>query len=155
MSRMAIIGAGSWGTGLAIVLGRNRLHQIRLWAFEKEVAEAIRSQRVNQTFLPGFPVPESVSVVTRMEQALAGAEIVVTAVPSQHCRSVYEQMPGSLYPKMLFVSATKGLESETASRMTEVACHVIEHSAGGFLPRIGALSGPSFAREAARGDPTA
>ncbi|MGH9669354.1 MAG: NAD(P)H-dependent glycerol-3-phosphate dehydrogenase [Terriglobales bacterium] len=155
MSRMAIIGAGSWGTGLAIVLGRNRLHQIRLWAFEKEVAEAIRSQRVNQTFLPGFPVPESVSVVTRMEQALEGAEIVVTAVPSQHCRSVYEQMPGSLYPKMLFVSATKGLESETASRMTEVACHVIEHSAGGFLPRIGALSGPSFAREAARGDPTA
>lgn len=155
MSRIAVIGAGSWGTGLAIVLGRNGRHQVRMWAFEKEVAEAIRTQRVNQIFLPGVPLPDSVSVFTRMEQALEGAEIVVTAVPSQHCRSVYEQMPGSLHPQMLFVSATKGLESETASRMTEVACHVMEAAPGGLQPRIGALSGPSFAREVARGDPTA
>ena len=155
MSRIAIIGAGSWGTGLAIVLGRNGQHQIQLWAFEKEVAEAIRSQRVNQVFLPGFPVPESVSVTTRMEEAMEGAEIVLTAVPSQHCRNVYEQMPGSLSPKMLFVSATKGLEHDTGARMTEVAFHAIESAPGGFAPRIGALSGPSFAREAARGDPTA
>ena len=98
MSRIAIIGAGSWGTGLALVLGRIGRHQVQMWAFEKEVAEAIRSQRVNQMFLPGFPEPESVSVVTRMEQALEGAEIVVTAVPSQHCCRVYEQMPGSLHP---------------------------------------------------------
>ena len=155
MSRIAIIGAGSWGTALAVVLGRNGRHQVRLWAFEKEVAEAIRTQRVNQSFLPGFPLPESVTVVTRMEQALAGAEFVVVAVPSQHCRSVYEQMPGSLDPGMLFVSATKGLESGTAACMTEVACHSLESAPGGLRPRIGALSGPSFAREAARGDPTA
>jgi glycerol-3-phosphate dehydrogenase (NAD(P)+) len=155
MSRIAIIGAGSWGTGLAIVLGRGGNHQVRLWAFEKAVAEVIRAQRVNQIFLPGFPIPETVTVVTRMEQALADAEIVVTAVPSQHCRSVYEQMPGALSPKMLFVSATKGLEGGTSARMTEVASHALESAPGGFLPRIGALSGPSFAREAARGDPTA
>ncbi|HEV2022475.1 MAG TPA: NAD(P)H-dependent glycerol-3-phosphate dehydrogenase [Terriglobales bacterium] len=155
MSRIAVIGAGSWGTALAVVLSRNGRHQVRLWAFEKAVAEAIRTQRVNQIFLPGFPLPEAVAVVTRMEQALDGAEIVVTAVPSQHCRSVYEQMPGSLNPKMLFVSATKGLESGTSHRMTEVATDVIQYSPAGFPPRMGALSGPSFAREAARGDPTA
>ena len=80
---------------------------------------------------------------------------MLTAVPSQHCRSVYEQMPGSLSPKMLFVSATKGLENGTSARMTEVGFHAIESAPGGFQPRIGALSGPSFAREAARGDPTA
>ncbi len=155
MSRIAVIGAGSWGTALAVVLSRSGRHQVRLWAFEKAVAESIRTQRVNQIFLPGFPLPESVAVVTRMEPALEGAEIVVVAVPSQHCRSIYEQMPGSLHPKMLFVSATKGLESETSHRMTEVATDVIQYSSGGFAPRIGALSGPSFAREAARGDPTA
>ena len=155
MSRIAIIGAGSWGTGLAIVLGRSGRHQVRMWAFEKEVAEVIRSQRVNQIFLPGFPLPEAVSVTTRIEEALHEAAFVLTAVPSQHCRSVYEQMPGSLSPKMLFVSATKGLENGTSARMTEVAFHAIESAPGGFQPRIGALSGPSFAREAARGDPTA
>jgi glycerol-3-phosphate dehydrogenase (NAD(P)+) len=155
MSHITVIGAGSWGTGLAIVLGRSGNHQVRLWAFEKEVAQVIRSQRVNQIFLPGFPLPEAVSVTTRMEEALQGAEIVLTAVPSQHCRSVYEQMPGSLSPKMLFVSATKGLEGGTSARMTEVAFRAIESAPGGFQPRIGALSGPSFAREAARGDPTA
>jgi len=155
MSRIAIIGAGSWGTGLAIVLGRSGNHQVRLWAFEKAVAEVIRKQRVNQIFFPGFPLPETVSVTTRIEEALQGAEIVLTAVPSQHCRSVYEQMPGSLSPKMLFVSATKGLEGGTSARMTEVAVHAIETAPGGFQPRIGALSGPSFAREAARGEPTA
>ena len=155
MSRITIIGAGSWGTGLAIVLGRGGQHQVRLWAFEKAVAQVIRSQRVNQIFLPGFPLPEAVSVTTRMDEALHGAEIVLTAVPSQHCRSVYEQMPGSLSPKMLFVSATKGLEGGTSARMTEVGFHAIESAPGGFQPRIGALSGPSFAREAARGDPTA
>ena len=155
MSRIAVIGAGSWGTALAAVLGRNGRHQIRLWAFEKAVADSIRSQRVNQAFLPGFALPEAVSAATRIEQALEGAEIVVVAVPSQHCRSVYEQMPGSLDPKMLFVSATKGLETATSQRMTEVAKDVIEFSAAGFPPRLGALSGPSFAREAARGYPTA
>ena len=155
MSRIAIIGAGSWGTALAVVLSRNPRHQVHLWAFEKEVAEAIRTQRVNQSFLPGFPLPKTVTAVTRIEQALSGAEFVVVAVPSQHCRSVYDQMPGSLDPKMLFVSATKGLESGTAARMTEVADAAIEGAPGGFRPRIGALSGPSFAREAARGDPTA
>ena len=155
MSRIAIIGAGSWGTALAVVLTRNGRHLLQLWTFEKEVAESIRTQRVNQNFLPGFPLPESVMVVTRMEQALAGAEFVVVAVPSQHCRSVYDQMLGSLDTRMLFVSATKGLESGTSACMTEVATHSLENAPGGLRPRIGALSGPSFAREAARGDPTA
>jgi glycerol-3-phosphate dehydrogenase (NAD(P)+) len=154
MSRIAVIGAGAWGTGLAIVMGRGGHHQVRLWVHEKEVLDSISSRRVNEQFLPGQPVPATVSPTGSLQKALDGAEIVVSVVPSQHCRPVFQQMLPYLTPAMLFVSATKGLEETSLLRMTEVAAQVI--SAGkGFRPLIGALSGPSFAKEVARGDPTA
>lgn len=154
MSRIAVIGAGAWGTGLAIVLGRKGTHQVRLWALEKEVQNSIRSTRVNESFLPGYAVPESVSVTGDLGEALQDAEIVVSVMPSQHCRKLVAQMISHLSHDMLFVSATKGLEEESLLRMSEVTSSVI-HSTSGFSPRIGALSGPSFAKEVARGDPTA
>jgi glycerol-3-phosphate dehydrogenase (NAD(P)+) len=154
MSRIAVIGAGAWGTGLAIVMGRGGRHQVRLWVHEKEVRDSISSRRVNEQFLPGQPVPATVSPTGSLQEALDGAEIVVSVMPSQHCRPLFQQMLPHLTPAMLFVSATKGLEETTLLRMTEVAAQVI--GAGkGFAPRIGALSGPSFAKEVARGDPTA
>jgi glycerol-3-phosphate dehydrogenase (NAD(P)+) len=154
MSRVAIIGAGAWGTGLAIVLGRKGSHDVRLWAREKEVRDSVSLRRVNELFLPGQSIPQSVSPTCDLEEALRDAEIVVSVMPSQHCRSLFEQMRPHLTPETLFVSATKGIEETTLLRMTEVICLVLE-SGGGFHPRIGALSGPSFAVEAARGDPTA
>ncbi len=108
---------------------------------------------MNEQFLPGQPIPESVSAAAVFKDVLSGAEIVVTAAPSQHSRAIFQQMLPELRPSMLFVSATKGLEASTLRRMTEVISEVI--SAQGFQPRLGALSGPSFAKEAARGDPTA
>jgi glycerol-3-phosphate dehydrogenase (NAD(P)+) len=154
MSKIAIIGAGAWGTGLAIVLGRKGSHQVHLWAHEKEVCESISARRVNELFLPGQSIPESVVPTNDWTEALRGAEIVVNAVPSHHCRAIFEKMHQHLTPAILFVSATKGLENETHMRMTEVITQVVK-SAKGFVPRIGALSGPSFAKEVARGDPTA
>lgn len=159
MSRIAIIGAGAWGTGLAIVLGRRGGHQVRLWAHEKEVRESISARRVNDLFLPEQTIPESVSPTGNLQEALQDSQIVVSVMPSQHCRQLFGQMRPYLNSRMLFVSATKGLEEATLLRMTEVVRNVIgfvsaDYSAS-FTPRIGALSGPSFAKEVARGDPTA
>jgi glycerol-3-phosphate dehydrogenase (NAD(P)+) len=154
MSEIAIIGAGAWGTGLAIALGRKGTHRVRLWAHEKEVRDSINQRRSNDIFLPGHKLPESVTATGHYQEAVRGAQIVVSVMPSHHCRRVFEEMWVYLTPEMLIVSATKGLENETHLRMSEVIAQVIK-SAQGFVPRVGALSGPSFAKEVARGDPTA
>jgi glycerol-3-phosphate dehydrogenase (NAD(P)+) len=153
MSRIAVIGAGAWGTGLSIVLGRKGIHNVRLWAREPEVRQAISSKRINELFLPGQVVPENLSVTGDITEALLDAEIVVSVMPSQHCRNLFQQMVPHLKSETLIVSATKGLEETTLLRMTEVISGTFEASR--FKPRLGALSGPSFALEVARGDPTA
>jgi glycerol-3-phosphate dehydrogenase (NAD(P)+) len=157
MSRVAIIGAGAWGTGLAIVLGRKKIqplsHEVRLWANEPEVSESIAKTRINERFLPGFVLPESIEATNDLNHALEAAEIVVSVMPSQHCRALFERMAPSLQPETIFVSCTKGLEDGTLLRMTEVIANVLRVRK--FTPRLAALSGPSFAREVARGDPTA
>ena len=155
MSRIAVIGAGAWGTALSIVLGRNGAHEIRLWAHEVEVRETIRRRRVNERFLAGQEVPSCVSVTGDLAEALREAQIVLSVMPSQHCRALFEQMRPHLHSAMLFVSATKGLEEQTLLRMSEVIAQVIAVQAQASVLRIGALSGPSFAKEVARGDPTA
>jgi len=153
MSRIAIIGAGAWGTGLAMVLGRKKIHAVRLWANEPDVCESIAKSRVNERFLPGFTLPESVQATNDLSNALERADVVVSVMPSQHCRSLFVRMAPNLRPKTLFVSCTKGLEDRTLLRMTEVIADVLR--ARNITPRVGALSGPSFAKEVARGDPTA
>lgn len=153
MSRIAIIGAGAWGTALSIVLGRKGSHTVRLWANEPEVCESIAQRRVNESFLPGLKLPEGLTVSSDLHRTLDNAEIVVSVMPSQHCRLLFERMAPSLRPEMLFVSCTKGLEDGSLLRMTEVIADVLRSRK--FTPRIGALSGPSFAKEVARGDPTA
>jgi glycerol-3-phosphate dehydrogenase (NAD(P)+) len=150
MSRIAVIGAGAWGTALSIVLGRKGNHRVQLWAREKEVCESINERRVNELFLPGHHIPDSVSGTLSLEEAVSHAEILVSVMPSQHCRKLFEQMRPHVRPSMLFVSATKGLEESTLLRMTEVISSVL-----GPEFKVAALSGPSFAKEAARGDPTA
>ncbi len=153
MSRIAIIGAGAWGTGLAMVLGRKKTHAVRLWANEPDVSESIAQRRVNERFLPGFTLPDSVQATHDLSNALEGAEILVSVMPSQHCRSLFVRMAPNLHPEMLFVSCTKGLEDGTLLRMSEVIADALRMRH--FTPRLGALSGPSFAKEVARGDPTA
>jgi glycerol-3-phosphate dehydrogenase (NAD(P)+) len=150
MSRIAIIGAGAWGTALSIVLGRQERHSVRLWAHEEEVCRTIAATRTNSLFLSECQIPDCVKVTGDLGETVKHVEFVVSAVPSQHCRALFEELSKHLQPDMLLVSATKGLEQSTLLRMTEVICAIT-----GGRHRVGALSGPSFAAEVARGDPTA
>lgn len=154
MSQIAIIGAGAWGTGLSIALGRKGTHRIRLWAHEKEVRDSIAARHVNDLFLAGYQIPDCVTATGKLDEALRDAQIVISVMPSPHCRRLFQEMASSLKPSMLLVSATKGLEEDTLSRMTEVISSVVSSKAK-VTPRVGALSGPTFAKEVARGDPTA
>jgi len=153
MSRIAVMGSGAWGTAMAISLARRGGHQLTLWSWAKDVAATMRSQRENTAFLPGFEIPESIAVFDDAAEALDGAEIVVSVMPSQFVRSSYQQFAPHLRPDQLLVSATKGLEDETGLRMTEVIGAVL--AARGMELPCGVLSGPSFAQEVAAGAPTA
>src|SRR5579872_7023938 len=148
---IAIIGAGSWGTALAIVLAP-RCDHVRLWAHEADLVERMSATRVNDVFLSGFQLPENIEPTSALESALEGAEIVLGVMPSRFARRLYGAMLPHLNSKMRFVSATKGLENGTLLRMSEVAREVIDRR---FQPRIAVLSGPTFAKEVARGEPTA
>ncbi len=153
MKKIAIIGAGSWGTALAIALCRSRAqHRISLWAYEREVVDSLRDRRVNEIFLPGFEVPRETEVTGDLAEAARDAEIVLGVVPSAHARRIYTALLPHLTPSTAIVTATKGLEPESLLRMTELIQEVVSSK---FVPRVAALSGPSFAREVARGDPTA
>jgi glycerol-3-phosphate dehydrogenase (NAD(P)+) len=154
MSEIAIVGAGAWGTGLAIVLGRKGTHRVRLWAHEADVCESITQNRVNHKFLPGRPIPDAVTASNELSATLRDAQIVVSVMPSQHCRALFERMRPLIQPQTLIVSATKGLEEGSLQRMTEVIIDVLRRK-DASVPAVGALSGPSFAQEVARGDPTA
>jgi glycerol-3-phosphate dehydrogenase (NAD(P)+) len=153
MKKIAIIGGGSWGTALAIALTRSRRpHRVALWVYETDICESLRKRRVNEVFLPGFALPDKVEVTGDLAEALRGADIVLGVMPSAYARAMYTQMLPHLMPGMVFVSATKGLEHTSHQRITEVLSHVVSPK---FPPRVAALSGPTFAREVARGDPTA
>ena len=155
MARIAIIGAGAWGTALAITLARKGAHQLKLWAYEKEVVDSIRSTHVNRPFLSGCRLPASIEATQSLDEAIAGAEVVLSVMPSHHARRVWQQMKPLLRPEMLLVSATKGIENESLLRMTEVITQVLTQGDGSFSPRLCAMSGPTFAREVAKGYPTA
>jgi glycerol-3-phosphate dehydrogenase (NAD(P)+) len=153
MKKIAIIGGGSWGTALAIVLARARVpHRVALWVRDADVYHSLLARRVNEVYLPGFRLPGEVGVTTDLAEALGEADIVLGVMPSAHARAMYTRMLPHLQPRMIFVSATKGLDHATHACMSEVITQVV---ASKFPPRVAALSGPSFAREVARGDPTA
>jgi len=154
MSNIAIIGAGAWGTALSIALARQNRHSVTMWAYEKEVRDSIAQRGVNELFLPGQAIPPSVRISNDFAEVLRAAEIVVSVMPSHHTRRVFQAMMPHLMPDTIFVSATKGVENDSLLRMSEVITEVLAAN-GVSDPRIGALSGPSFAKEVACGDPTA
>ena len=151
MKRIAVIGAGNWGTALAATLAKSG-HAVSLWAYEPEVVESIRDRQENIVFMPGVSLPASIAATHDLGEALGGAEVVVTAMPSHVCRSLYERMLTHLRLEMVLVSATKGIETDRGMRMSEIIETVVGTK---FSPRLCALSGPSFAKEVVRGDPTA
>jgi glycerol-3-phosphate dehydrogenase (NAD(P)+) len=153
LKRIAILGGGSWGTALAIVLSRtHKPHEISLWVRDATLADSIRRDGENKTYLPGHKLPETVQITHDPAITLANAEMVIGAIPAAHARGVYRRILPQLSRSTPIVSATKGLEPATHARMSEVISQVVSPE---FLPRIAVLSGPSFAAEAAAGQPTA
>jgi glycerol-3-phosphate dehydrogenase (NAD(P)+) len=153
MTKIAILGGGGWGTALAIVLSRSRKrHEISLWVRNAGLAESIRRERENKTYLPGAKLPEAVRIHSQLEAALSGAQVILGAVPSAHTRAVYASALPFATSGASFVSASKGLEPSTHLRMSEVIAQLVSPR---FAPRLAVISGPSFAAEAARGEPTA
>lgn len=157
MTRIVILGAGSWGTALSVVLSRARKpHEISMWARNPELAGILQEQRENTAYLKGVRLPDRVRATHDMAKALSGAQIVIGAVPSVHARTVYKQALPYVTSEMVFVSATKGLEPETHLRMSLVLAQILAKAeTSDPSERIAVLSGPSFASEAARGEPTA
>src|SRR5262245_39049501 len=114
MTRIAILGAGSWGTALSVVLSRARKpHEISLWARSAELAETLERHRENTTYLTGVRLPDGIRVTSDMAKPLADAHIVIGAMPSVHAREVYTEALPRVTPGTVFVSATKGLEPAT------------------------------------------
>ena len=148
LRNLAIIGGGSWGTALAIVLAP-RFERVRLWIYESDLVERMCVSRVNDVYLPGFNLPPNIEPLNDLASTVDGAEIVLGVMPSHLARPLYQQLALYLTPSMHLVSATKGLEQGTLMRMSEVMAAVVDH------PRVAVISGPTFAREVARGDPTA
>lgn len=162
MKKIAIIGGGSWGTALAIALTRSsRPHRLTLWAHSADIVELLRTKRINDVYLPGFELPPEIEVTGALDEALAGADIVLGVMPSAPAREMYRAMRPHLEPQSVFVSATKGLEPTTHARISEVIAEELsaEKSQPGGMrrrnaPRIAVLAGPSFALEVAAEDPT-
>ncbi len=151
MKQIAIVGAGSWGTALSILAGRAG-HDVRLWSRNKIVVDDVNDRRLNSKYLESFVIPYTVRATLNLDDAIDGVELVILASPSHVTRDLLTQMRAGLEPRMIIVSATKGLEIESGMRISQVVSDVVGDA---FNPRFVCLSGPSFAREVADGQPTA
>lgn len=146
--RIAVLGAGAWGTALALHLSRAGA-PVSLWVYESDTAARVAASRENTDFLPGHRLPPDIDVSGDMEHVLTGANRVLLVSPSQHCRTTLRRAARHLPSEAVLVLAAKGIEKGTLALMTDVA----REEAPGHPTAV--LSGPSFAQEVARGDPTA
>ena len=150
MTRVAVIGAGSWGTAVAAIVAGNE--PTVLWARRPELAAAIDTEHQNADYLRDIPLPEKLRATSDLAQACESAEVVVFAVPSHGLRAVLAEARPHVGAKAAIVSLAKGIEQGTLRRMTEV---IAEELADHDPDRIGVLTGPNLAREVAAGQPTA
>ena len=153
--KIAVIGAGSWGTALAILLS-NKNYAVALWGHRSEHIQRLVDDRENKKYLPNIKFPSKLNPLSRLDLALAGADIVVMVVPSHSYRKNFEESVPFLQDNCRIVSAVKGIENKTLKTMTQVMEQVIvEQKCEGKNIQLGVLSGPSFAVEVAKGVPTA
>lgn len=145
MAEIGIIGAGSWGTAMSVLLGKT--HQVTLWVYDPEQAAEMIRHRENQQFLPGVSLPDSVRPVTEIREAMEGKDCVIIAVPSHTVRQTAEKMK-PYYTGQLLVNISKGLEEGTLLRLSQVVTQVIPDA------KVAVMSGPSHAEEVGRGIPT-
>lgn len=151
MTKVAVLGAGSWGTALAKLLAEKDF-EVRLWARHEEQARAIQSSRVNERYLPGFELPATLSATSDLAAALRDVELVMWVVPSHGLREVLETALASVPPPALHCAAIKGIENDTLKLVSEI---FQDHFPKPAHAQLTFLGGPSFAKEVAQGMPTA
>lgn len=149
--KIAIIGAGSWGTALAVVLDSNG-HEVCLWAREQEIADNINTQNHNPTYLPDLEIPASISCSTDLQATTRDRDMIVFATPSHTMREVASKVKPFLSGNEMVVTVSKGIEDKTYLTMTQVLTEVLDGVV--IEDHIGTLSGPSHAEEVARLKPT-
>ena len=149
MSRIAVIGAGAWGTALTVSLARRGGHRLSLWAHSPDHARQLADTGENTRYLPGFILPADVQITHNLSHAIAGADIILCVTPSQALRSILQQIAPMLNPRQILLSASKGIEEKTFLRMSQI---IFEYAPSN---PIGTLGGPSFAQEVAAAMPTA
>jgi glycerol-3-phosphate dehydrogenase (NAD(P)+) len=148
MSRIAILGAGAWGTALALSLARRSGHQLCLWSHSTPLAEQLADAGENVLYLPGFTLPADIDITSDLPRAIFEADIILCVTPSQHLRGVITHIAPLLTKNQIILSASKGIEETTFLRMSQVVASVTSN-------HFAVLSGPSFAQEVAAGMPTA
>ncbi|MBI1803561.1 MAG: NAD(P)H-dependent glycerol-3-phosphate dehydrogenase [Ignavibacteriae bacterium] len=149
--RITVLGAGSWGTTLAILLSYNA-HEVVLWAHRDEHARSLLEHRENRRLLPGIPIPEDVTITSDIEAAVHQTELIVSAVPAQFVRSVASNLTQRDFSNIVIVNVAKGIENDSLMTMSEVLVDVLPTVK---RDNVVTLSGPSFAEEVARQVPTA
>ncbi len=149
--RVAVVGAGSWGTALAIVAARAG-HDVVIWSRNSAVVESINRDHLNSNYLMDVLMPAAIQATGDLAEAVSERELVVLAAPSHAMRELMATMSPSLRAAMIIVSATKGIEVDTGKRMSQVVAEVVPEAA---RPRFVCLSGPSFAKEVVANHPTA
>jgi glycerol-3-phosphate dehydrogenase (NAD(P)+) len=148
--RIAVIGAGSWGTTLASLAART--NPVVLWARRPELAETINSTGENPEYLPGHRLPYGLRATSDPSESVEGADLLVMAVPSHGFRAVLSDLADSISPGLPVLSLTKGIEQDSLMRMTEIVAELVPDHGG---DRTGVLTGPNLAREIVAGAPTA
>jgi glycerol-3-phosphate dehydrogenase (NAD(P)+) len=148
MSRIAILGAGAWGTALALSLARRGGHELCLWSHSVALAEQLADAGENLPYLPGFTLPVNIQVTSDLPRAIFEADILLCVTPSQHLRGIITHIAPLLTRNQIILSATKGIEETTFLRMSQVVASVADNP-------FAVISGPSFAQEVAAGMPTA
>jgi glycerol-3-phosphate dehydrogenase (NAD(P)+) len=148
MKQLAVIGSGSWGTALAMALAP-RFERVKLWAHEADLAAEMRTTRINNIYLPGFLLAANIEPTASLEDALVGTDVVLGVMPTTHTRRVYSDMKPFLRGHMRLVSSTKGIEQGSLKRVSQIMEEVLDR------PPVAVLSGPTFAREVAAGEPAA
>jgi glycerol-3-phosphate dehydrogenase (NAD(P)+) len=149
--RIAVIGAGNWGTGLAIMAARAG-NEVSVWSRNSAVVAGINAQHTNPVYLTGARIPDTVRATGNVGEAMSGAELIILAAPSQATRAILESVAAVVSRGSIIVSATKGIEIESAKRISQIVADVLDQS---FATRFVCLSGPSFASEVVENHPTA
>jgi len=144
----AILGAGAWGTAIALVLAKDPAHRVRLWSARPENARILHERRENVRLLPGVPIPDSIQLTTDIREAVADVDLVVAAIPTVHLRAALEPIAAAVPKDKPILSLAKGLENQSFLRPTEILRQVLK------VHHVAVLSGPSHAEEVARNLPT-